>query len=235
MTFSLKRVNAIFMKDYKDLLKNSYVLFTIALPIFYSMLLSKISDDDPTMTLFPINLALIITGAFIQAAIVAEEKEKNTLRGLLLSPASTLEILVGKSALTAVVTLIVILVSVKISGLEMLSIPFSALLIALSLIFYLALGTMLGLLSRTVMETSIIGMPFLLLFGMMSMFKPMFENELILNAIGYLPNEQFAVAWVTLSESGQIGDIVGELIVLTLWALAAVVITVITYGKRRFD
>ncbi|NDI35323.1 ABC transporter permease [Chengkuizengella sediminis] len=235
MTFSLKRVYAIFTKDYKDLLKNSYVLFTIALPIFYALLLNRIGDENATFNLLPINLALVITGAFIQAAIVAEEKEKNTLRGLLLSPASTLEILIGKSVLSAVVTVLVILICVKLGGFVIVSLSLFALMIFLNLIIYLAVGTMLGLLSRTVMETSIIGMPFMLVFGMISMFKPLFKNEMLLNAIEYLPGEQFAAAWMTISEGGQFGDITGELVVLTLWAIVAVVVTFITYGKRRFD
>ncbi|MFS1514601.1 ABC transporter permease [Chengkuizengella sp. SCS-71B] len=235
MTFSLKRVNAIIMKDYRDLLKNSYVIFTIALPIFYALLLNRIGDEDATFNLLPINLALVITGAFIQAAIVAEEKEKNTLRGLLLSPASTLEILIGKSVLSAIVTILVILICAKLSDFEIVSLSIFALIIFLNLITYLAVGTMLGLLSRTVMETSIIGMPFLMVFGMISMFKPLFNNEIILKAIEYLPGEQFTAAWVTITEGGQFGDIIRELIILTLWAVVAVVITFITYGKRRFD
>ncbi|NBI29997.1 ABC transporter permease [Chengkuizengella marina] len=235
MTFSLKRVYAIFTKDYKDLLKNSYVLFGIALPILYAMMVNRIGDQDPYFNFLPINLALVVTGAFIQAAIVAEEKEKNTLRGLLLSPASTLEILIGKSVLSAVVTTLVILICIKLSGFVIVSLSLFALMIFLNLITYLAVGTMLGLLSRTVMETSIIGMPFMIVFGMMSNFKPLFNNEILLKGIDYLPSEQFTFAWIKIGEGGQFGDIIGELIVLTIWAVAAVVITIITYGKRRFD
>ena len=41
MTFSLKRVQAIFLKDWKDLLKNSYILFTMAIPLAFAAWLGR--------------------------------------------------------------------------------------------------------------------------------------------------------------------------------------------------
>lgn len=115
MTFSFKRVNAIFIKDWKDLQRNSYIIFTLAIPLVFAAMLSRMGEESAALNTYPINLALVIAGAFIQAAMVAEEKEKNTLRGLLLSPASTAEIFVGKSALSAVMTILVIIGSIFLS------------------------------------------------------------------------------------------------------------------------
>src|SRR5690606_27469682 len=130
-------------------------------------------------------LALVISGCFVQAAMVAEEKEKNTLRGLLLSPASTTEILIGKSLLTAVVTIVIIIGSIFLSEFNVQSISLFSLLILLNLVTFISIGTILGLVSRTVMETSIIGMPVMIIFGMGSMFKTMIENEMLLKALHY--------------------------------------------------
>lgn len=44
-----------------------------------------------------INMALILVATYVQSALVAEEKEKNTLRGLMLSPASIFEIFAAKA------------------------------------------------------------------------------------------------------------------------------------------
>ena len=167
--------------------------------------------------------------------MVAEEKEKNTLRGLLLSPASTLEILVGKSSLSAVMTIVVIIGSIFLSGYEVPSILFFSISLLLGLIFYLAIGTILGLLSRTVMETSIIGMPVLILFGMSSMFKLMVENETLLKIIDYLPSEQLSAIWFDLSNGEGFSEIIENMLVLLLWAAVSIVITVIIYKKRRVD
>ena len=46
-------------------------------------------------------MALVMVGGFVQAMLIAEEKEKHTLRVLMLSPASSVEVFLGKSLLTA--------------------------------------------------------------------------------------------------------------------------------------
>lgn len=235
MIFSFKRVNAIFIKDWKDLQRNSYILFTLAIPLAFAAMLGRMNDATDVLSTYPINLALIIAGAFIQAAMVAEEKEKNTLRGLLLSPASTLEILVGKSALSALMTIIVIIGSIIFSGYTVPSLLLFSLSTLLGLIFYLATGTILGLLSRTVMETSIIGMPVLVIFGMSSMFKPMVENATLVKIIEFLPNEQLNQIWFGLSGGKGITDLSMNFFILFLWVAVSFLLTIVIYKKRRFD
>ncbi|WP_331711551.1 ABC transporter permease [Bhargavaea cecembensis] len=231
-TFSLKRVNAIFVKDWKDLQRNSYVLFTLVLPLFYAAWIGRIGSDSAEMMAFPIIFALVIAGAFVQAAMVAEEKEKNTLRGLLLSPASVTEVFVGKSLLSAVTTLVVVIACIWLAEFDVPSLPLFALSILIALVFFLAIGTLLGLLSRTVMETSIIGMPVILIFGMSSMFKSMISNEVILTVLDYLPYELLTKIWVGLESGAAVGE---HFLILTAWAVACLVATVMVYRKRRMD
>jgi ABC-2 type transport system permease protein len=231
-TFSMKRVNAIFVKDWKDLQRNSYVLFTLALPLFFAAWLGRIGADSAEMISFPIVFALVIAGAFVQAAMVAEEKEKNTLRGLLLSPASVAEVFIGKSLLSGVMTLVVVAGCIWLAEFSVPSLPLFALSIVIALVIFLAIGTLLGLLSRTVMETSIIGMPVMLIFGMSSMFKSMITNEAILTVMDYLPNELLMNIWVGLENGAAVGE---SFLILTVWAVVSVAATVIVYRKRRMD
>ncbi|MBD7937430.1 ABC transporter permease [Cytobacillus sp. Sa5YUA1] len=224
-----------FIKDWKDLQRNSYILFTLAIPLVFAAMLGRMNEATTVLSTYPINLALIIAGAFIQAAMVAEEKEKNTLRGLLLSPASTLEILIGKSALSGLMTILVIIGSIIFSGYAVPSLLLFSLSILLGLVFYLATGTILGLLSRTVMETSIIGMPVLVIFGMSSMFKPMVENATLINIIELLPNEQLNQIWFGLSDGKGAADILMNLFILFLWVAVSFLLTIVIYKNRRFD
>ncbi|PWA12308.1 ABC transporter permease [Pueribacillus theae] len=235
MTLSFKRVFAIFQKDWKDLLKNSYIIFTMAIPLIFAAWLGRIGTEDGFLHSLPISLALVISGCFVQAAMVAEEKEKNTLRGLLLSPASTTEILIGKSLLTAAVTIVIIIGSIFLSEFNVQSISLFSLLILLNLVTFISIGTILGLVSRTVMETSIIGMPVMLIFGMGSMFKTMIENETLLKILHYLPSEQFNEAWLSMSEGGSFGSIGNNLLILLVWCIVALVISFITYRRSSFD
>jgi len=234
MNFSLKRVNAIVLKDWKDLLKNSYILFTLLFPLIFAVLIGKLGLEG-SFTTFPINFALVISGCFVQAAMVAEEKEKNTLRCLLLSPASTIEILIGKSALSAIITIIVIVASVFLSGYQPPSIPIFSLTVFLCLIIYITIGTLLGLLSRTVMETTIVGMPILMLFGTGSLFTAMVDNKIFSKIISILPNAQFDEILLELSKNGGFSDVINNLLILVVWVIITFFVTFSTYGKRRFD
>ena len=235
MQFSFKRVNAILSKDWKDLLKNSYIIFTLALPLIFATWIGSMGSDAAIFNTYPIHLALVIAGSFVQAAMVAEEKEKNTLRGLMFSPASTIEILIGKSALTAIMTIFVIIGSILLIEFQIPSLLLFSVSIILGLIIFITIGTILGLLSRTVMETSIIGMPVLIVFGMGSMFKAMIDNEAIIRVIDYLPSEQLNVAWEGLSNGQGLSGIMNQLLVLLIWVVVTLLFAVIIYRKRRFD
>jgi ABC-2 type transport system permease protein len=233
MILSYKRIQAIFMKDWKDLMRNSYVLVTLALPLVFAIMYNRMGAGE-VGALFAINFAFVIAGAFIQSAMVAEEKEKNTLRGLLLSPAS-IEVFIGKSLLSAFATILIIAGCILLSNYEIPSLGLFILLSLINIITFIGIGTMLGLVSKTVMETSIIGMPVLIIFGMASTIKTVIENETILNIIEYLPSEQFSATLIEISKGAELGDITKNIAVLGVWAIVAVVATIITYKKRRFD
>ncbi|MCF2944487.1 ABC transporter permease [Paenibacillus tarimensis] len=235
MTFSMRRVRAIITKDWKDLLKNSYILVSILLPLGFAAMLSRMSTDDSSMLSMPINLALVMTGAFVQASMMAEEKERSTLRVLLLSPASTLEIMIGKSVLSAIITLIVVIGSIFISGINIPELFFFSIMVLLSLIIFISLGTIIGLISRTVMETSIVGLPILIIFTYGSMLSSMFDSPIITKSISYLPTENFSTALMSLQGSGGFTEIKWNLLNMLLWTICSVILAIFIYGKRRFD
>src|SRR5699024_8520908 len=133
-----------------------------------------------------INLTFVAVGFFVQSAIIAEEKEKNTLRGLMLSPATLPEILTGKSLVSFLLTGVTILICMGILGYD----PVSPILITIALIisafFYLALGTLIGLVARTVIEASVIMLPVMFIFGFGSLFEILFVKYSMLGFTTYL-------------------------------------------------
>ena len=60
MTFSIKRVNAIFIKDWKDLQRNSYVIFTLAIPLVFAAWLGRIGEDNVAMSLHIQSILLLL-------------------------------------------------------------------------------------------------------------------------------------------------------------------------------
>ncbi|MCP3032352.1 ABC transporter permease [Halobacillus sp. A1] len=230
---SVKRIQAVVIKDYRDLLKNAYMLSTAVIPLFFALLLNQEGEVQTAAVFMPITLTMVIVGSFIQAAVIAEEKEKNTLRGLLLSPLNTVEIFIGKSVISAVASLIMIVAVVLIGNIPL---PDQMLLttaaMVISLTIFISIGTILGLVSRTVMETSVIGIPVLFIFGMGDIFQTMIEAEWLIDAMGYLPDQQIGQLLLQLNNGQAVGD---HILVLSIWAVASVIVTIYIYKKRRFD
>lgn len=234
MTFSIKRVRAIMIKDWKNFLKNYYILTAAILPLGMAFLLKE-SIGEPSMSTLLITTTLAMTGSFVQASMMAEEKEKNTLRVLLLSPISTTELMVGKSILSGVITSIIVILASVFSGIVLPDFFFSIIIILLLLVFFLALGTVVGLLSKSITEASVVSMPIILLFTYGSFITSVVESKVIKAFFDALPTEMFTKAFLALSEGGGFTEIKQYLLYIFIWTAATVALTLIFYKKRRFD
>ena len=120
----------------------------------------------------------------------------------MLSPASSVEVLLGKSILTACLTLCICIVNLFILD------QFSGNLVLLGFIFlsgtilFIIIGTTIGLLADSVPQTSLIGMPILMTMYLAVQFEPMVENKVIKTMIEYLPTSHMAKAINSLVEGG---------------------------------
>lgn len=237
MTFSWKRIYAIFQKDSKDLWRNYFVSSIILLPILMAALYTYMGEGESTLELhyMVINLTLASVTAFIQCAVIAEEKEKHTLRGLMLSPASISEILIGKSLVTIVLTVLTLMVCVYITGYNPANIGLIAIALLISMVFYLAIGTILGLISRTIIEASFIVMPVIFLFGFGSMLMMLVEKYPSLSFLEYLPNIQLVEFAYKVEAGAGFGDLWSYLAVIAACAVVGVVLSGVVYKKRELD
>ncbi|MYL36382.1 ABC transporter permease [Halobacillus litoralis] len=229
MTFSMKRIYAIFQKDLKELYRNLFVSSTIILPIMMAFMMSQAESVTTASVTLVITLSFAAVGTFVQSAMIAEEKEKNTLRSLMMSPASTLDILAGKSLVTFVMTLATLIVSLLIVGYSIQEPVWMTGMLLLLLVFYITLGTLIGLLTRTLIEASVVLMPILLLFGMNVTFEPLMASYEFLSFLEYLPNYQIQlfiedlgqrISWVPAG-------------IIAIWTVVTLMVTVGVY-KRTF-
>ncbi|WP_214731845.1 ABC transporter permease [Exiguobacterium sp. s195] len=235
MTFSLKRALAIFQKDYKDLSRNLFVSSTLVMPLFFAVFYSRIGDVGVDITYFVINITFSLVAIFVQCALIAEEKEKNTLRGLMLSPAITLDILLGKSALTFVTTMILIVASSFLMDYAPQNLAVIALALIVSTFFYIGIGTMFGLMTKTVMEASLIVMLPFFFFSFSPMLLPLQDRFAIIGLLEYLPNVLLIDVAHQVEDGANFGTVGIELGLLTAWALAAFVGSVVMYNRKQTD
>lgn len=238
MTFSMRRFRAMVKKEWKDAVRNPQVLINAGLPILLALLFQQKGNDPADLAFLsvPILIAISITGAFVQANMVAEEKEKNTLRSLMLSPASRLEILAGKSATTTLFTIIVMATCLLISGAPDVGLVYLTVLSILLLLVFMAMGTVIGLIARTASESAIVGLPILLIFVMGPILVPDLNMpEAVSNVMSWLPSQQFIVAITELLQGGGLSQIGDSLINLILWTVLTGALCFLVYGKKRFD
>ncbi|MGU3439460.1 ABC transporter permease [Bacillus cereus] len=234
MTFSMRRVSAIFRKEVQDFKTNSQVLLMAFLPIILSFLFSRFGAGNEMLGITTITAFLFVAG-FVQSMVIAEEKEKHTLRVLMLSPASSVEVLLGKSILTACLTLGICIVNLFILD------QFSGNLLLLGFIFlcgtilFIVIGTMIGLLAASVPQTSIIGMPILMTMYLAVQFEPMVENKVIKTMIGYLPTSHIVKALNSLVGGTGFGSISGHVLNVAVWLIISLFVCLIVYKKKQLD
>lgn len=229
---NVQRITAIFEKDLKDFMKNTMLIFMPVIPIFLALFYSRISHDGemPTMMLY---LVVGITFSSVTSAcmmmMMAEENEKKTLRGLIMSPASFLDIIIGKSLVTLVLTLITLVISLFIMGFD----PFLNLkaMIGLCLLFlfFLFLGIGVGLFVKSVGITTAYLMPIMFLFGFTPMiqFFGLGENHIALKIALYFPIPQLMTMHLT-NEWLPLG-------IVLLWVIGAALFMFICFKRTRQD
>ncbi|MDN4606135.1 ABC transporter permease [Sporosarcina highlanderae] len=235
MMISWKRVNAILQKDFKDFSRNLAVSSVIFVPIILGAFYGRMGVESIETHFLLINMTFAMVAAFVQCCLIAEEKEKNTLRGLMLSPASTADILGGKSLLTFIMTMVVVFFTAFLAEYKPANIAIITLAVILSSFFYIALGTMLGLYSKSVLEASVIVMPVIIVFSLGSFITLVVEKYPILQVVTYLPNIQLIDLATKVEAGAGFGDVLVEFAIILGWVIAAVILTVIIFRKRMVD
>ncbi|MEK4566869.1 ABC transporter permease subunit [Alkalihalobacillus sp. FSL R5-0424] len=227
-----QRIAAIFEKDYKDFMKNSSLLVTAAIPIFMALLYSQMDfGGEMTFAVFTIvgiTLSAVTAGSMI--TMMAEEKEKNTLRGLIQSPASFIDIIIGKCLLTSVVTIIVLGISLLLIGFEPLLETRMIIGTFLAFIFFLFLGIGVGLFAKTLASTYVYTTPIMLVFG----FTPILlgidffiNNKVASTIIEYFPMIQLLEIDET-SSWAPIG-------IIGIWLVASIIFAFVLFKKAVKD
>jgi len=229
---NISRICAIFEKDLKDFMRNTSLLFMPLLPIILAILYSRMGESEE----MPIMMSYLVVGTVFTAVstgclmiMMAEEKEKKTLRGLIQSPASFIDIIIGKSLVTTLLTVISLFISLLLLGIE----PFlnvkAIIALFFTFIFFLLLGIGIGLFVKTVAMTTAYMMPILFLFGFTPFvdFLNLDKGSIVLKIAYAFPIPQL----IRLDETGSWRH-VG---VVALWMLGAALFAYICFIRTRKD
>ncbi|MGE6401753.1 ABC transporter permease [Bacillus cereus] len=235
MTFSMRRFSAVFRKEVQDFKTNSQSLIMMAMPIFFAILYSRSDNFREVGASTLITMTLVLVGGFIQAMLIAEEKEKSTLRVLMLSPASSIEVLIGKSSLTGIITVAICFINLLILGKLEGNIALLLFIFVLGTLMFTLIGTCIGLIAQNVPQTSTIGLPILMVFLIGDFIAGFVKNEVVTKIVEYLPTRHIGLAVSGVIKGEGFSAITSNLLNITIWLVAVLAITLFIYKKKQMD
>lgn len=240
MSISLKRARAIFVKDYKEFSRNYAISIMLIIPIILALLIRGVDSSLPLASVAGtfatvLNLSFVLLTCFAQACLIAEEKERNTLRSLMMTPATTLDVLIGKSSLVFVMSAVVLAISTFIFGYEPANMWAFVMAVILSIILYIAAGTICGLFSRTLLDASLSILPVAFVFTGAPWGVFLADDYPIFKVLDYVPSSQLIHLMSIQSTGFTAGDVLKPLLIILAWAVVLTMVSVVLYQRRLKD
>lgn len=233
MTNSLAKIRILFRKDWKDTLKNNNAAVLLLLPLLFTLLYRFISFDGMPMpkefiSLIGVLMTLSLVPVALLSMMIAEEKEKNTLRTLMLSNVSAAVFLISKCLtalllMTAVNGIIFIL-----AGMALDLFPLYFITTTLAALCLMFLGALIGLLCKNQMSTGTLASPVALVMMVPPMLAQM--NPFLEMIAKVLPT--YAMMQILFTQEGA-G--LTPWIVLIAWLLLSFALFLAVYKKKRLD
>ena len=236
MNAGMRKVGILCTKDLVDMLKNPSMLCCLLFPIGFSVLFRFLTADmraealtlaasdaarqqvvDTISTLLLASSLCMAIGMIVSMAVVygiAEEKEKHTLRTLMLANVGAGQILTAKLAVTLALTAITEAVCFLIIGAPARMLPAFLAIGIIGAIPIMLVSALLGLLSRDQMTSGLYAVPMLLVA-----IAPMFSmiGEEVSNVTRFLPT----------GGTDQLFKLLAEDRLLSMDALPPVAVTVV--------
>ncbi len=241
MNISVKKIGILVRRDFKDFFKNPAVFITVLVPVFFVFLYKYLFGDkivDINITSFVLQLGIAMNcsmcAIIIPSTSIAEEKEKFTLRTLMLSNISSIEFLTSKIILGFSITMVGNIIVYLISGSSMNGFGIFVIACILGSLSLNLLSAVLGLASRDQSSASVLQIPVLLLVMLPTMLGHF--NDLLYKLGNLTPIQ----AMLELYYNGIDGDFFAKdvlinFVILLVWIVLSVVLFSWVYKKRGLD
>lgn len=241
MKLRARIIKALMKKDFRMLAGNKNTFFILLLPILFCVLYTKVLPiGKETGMLYPLLLCevlnLICAPISLLSMMVAEEKEKNTLRTLIMSDVRAMEFLASKMFVVLLLMEVISVANYLLVGLDMKFFAGYMLISTLASVGILFLGAAVGILSENQMSTGTISTPLMLLLMLPTMFAGM--NKVLekiafclpTNAFMEIMNGEYQNKAAFLS-----GANMKHYAVCLVWIVIGIAVFNIVYKKRGVD
>ena len=230
----MKHIQAILWKQFKDTLKNKSILIQFLLfPVITIIMENSIKIEGMPEHFFAIMFGVMFIGMApltSMAAIIAEEKEKNTLRVLRMSNVKPAEYLLGVGIYVwgmCMIGALIIALSSKFTGSGLF---YFMLITTMGILVSLLIGAFIGVISKSQMMATSITVPVMMIFAFIPMLS-MFNSTI--KKIGKITYTQQINTLLSGVEDMQFQ--LQPILVIGITALITIVLFAVAYKKGGLE
>lgn len=230
----MKNIKAVFMKQLLDTVKNKTVFIQFLMfPIIAIIMENTVKIEDMPEHFFAKLFAVMFVGMAplsCMSAIISEEKEKNTLRALMMCSVKPWQYLISVGAYIFIMCMVgtaVFAVLGEYKGTELAVFIFS---VAFGIILSELIGAVIGIFSRNQMAATSLTLPIMMVFS----FSPMLSmfNETIKKIAGITYLQQISNI---LNGMGTSEISVKSIIVISVNFIIGLVLFAFVYKKKGLE
>lgn len=225
-------VSAIFCKQVKDVLKNTevlilFIIYPVVALVMTSAMSSTIGQELFFVSIFG-TMHCVFAPIVTTATIISEEKEKNTLRALLMSSVNPLEYLLSIGGFILICTLVTGSSFIFIGGYSGIDAVKLLIFMSIGCILSIVLGMIIGVYAKNMMSANGIAVPLGVLFGFLPMLSAF--NEPIKRIADFTFGQQIS------NLIGNVNDVsVKGLIILLVNLILFMIAFFMVFRKNKLD
>ena len=179
----MRNIDAVFMKQIKETLKNKTILIQFLMfPVMVIIMENAVKIEDMPEHFFVKLFAVMFVGMApltCMSAIISEEKEKNTLRALMMSNVKPFEYLIGVGFYVWLMCMAGAAVFAVCGGYSGMNFCVFMLIMAVGILLSGLTGAVIGVFSKNQMSATSVTVPVMMIFSflpMLSMFNESIEK-----------------------------------------------------------
>lgn len=240
MAISARKLKTLYKKDMIDYARTPAISAASFVPILFVVMykMLRLSDRGEDKVFFLLTLGMLMNSVMcailVPSTMIAEEKEKFTLRTLMLSNVSAMEFFLSKIFATATIILAGNIVIFFIAGADVKYLPAYIFSTILGNACVIMLSAVIGIMSRDQMSSSVLQIPVMLVL----MLPPVFAGgaKIMQTLTHVTPYGAMLKLYYQLTEGGfKMNQMLPALAVIGVWFAASMILFVYFYKKKGTD
>lgn len=182
----MHHITAIFKKTRKDMIRNKReLLFFFMFPAMTYLFHYTIKEGNELFPIVFLPINILFCSMNIMASVIAEEKEKGTLRSLIFANIKPIEYFLGNGLFVLIATIVSSSLFLPLMDMKGINYFYFYLFVSLSSICSMVLGAVVGIIVKNQMTANSICAPVTIILGMLPTFGAMNESFRNLSQILY--------------------------------------------------